>query len=930
MHDDPRDLGRPVPRQAADEGRSLVGRRQETAALTDALDDLATGRGRAVALTGEPGIGKSALIAAVVARARGRGIPVVSLADSPDSGGGGALPQGPVVVVADDLHRLPAERLRLVEQAVRGCAARPTLCLLAYRQRQLSAEMAQSVSLAVSGGLLDPWSLGPLSPAEAKELLLGGYGEAGTDADASQVEANAMHIDANAMHIDANALHVDTDALHADTAGNPLYLTALGPQGAARDRAVTAILGELAGLDTAALTLMRAAAVLEGPFEAELLAAVAGFDVPGTLCLLDELTRLDLVRPAEPAPYLTLRHRALAEVVYARTEPSLRHAMHRRAESALAGRAAAVTRRARHVARAADPERPDHVATLIAAARSELFGAPSVAVGHLETALTLLREDGPHWHEAHVLLARARMLSGNAREARALLDTLRSSIAGPGEAAALAESSRLERHRGQYTEAGAMARAGLAALTDATAAQDFALAAALHTELADHAYTVRDYDTSRHHAEKAAELARSHQDSVGEAHALAQAALASLFTGDQETARPCATRAAQLVDSAGDFALSTNLDALLQLGMTEGMLERLEDSERHLTRAAALSRRTGQAYIAPSILTVLANTQLRSGKLRRVLTTLDTLTITLDPDGAPTTAAIAAMVRAEALFWQDSASHGAAWRESAARAVELADGSQGAWAVSVRCFHAELAVRAGESPSARWLLLDAAGGEQLSSVASWRKPRWCEALARAAAGASDPDGATHWAELAESCANVLPSASRQGFAHRARMWARSATGDIDGALGSADEAVARFSASGERLETARTLLDAAGLALDAGRTEQVADRLERAGALAEQCGSAHLADESGRRREDLARRLAPPAATGARALLTEREREVAGLVSEGRTNHQVAQALFLSVRTVETHLGQIYRKLGVTNRAGLTRTLLAEGADGPA
>lgn len=309
-----------------------------------------------------------------------------------------------------------------------------------------------------------------------------------------------------------------------------------------------------------------------------------------------------------------------------------------------------------------------------------------------------------------------------------------------------------------------MARAGLAALTE----HDGAVAAALHVELADHAYTVRNYESSRRHAETAAALARDHRDQVGESHALAQAALASLFLGDQHEARRQATTAADLVDAAGDSLLSTNLDALLQLGMTEGILERLDDAERHLKRAAALCLRTGQVYVEPDVLTVLSNTQLRSGRLRAALATLDRADAVLAGGGAPVTEAIIAMVRAETLFWQGGTDGPHTWQASAARALEIVDGSQAAWAVSVSCFHAELALHAGTSDPAhaRWLLLDAAGGDELSRVAGWRKPRWCDALARAAAAASDPAGTAHWAELAESCAGQLPSAGRRAFAHR--------------------------------------------------------------------------------------------------------------------------------------------------------------------
>jgi len=52
-------------------------------------------------------------------------------------------------------------------------------------------------------------------------------------------------------------------------------------------------------------------------------------------------------------------------------------------------------------------------------------------------------------------------------------------------------------------------------------------------------------------------------------------------------------------------------------------------------------------------------------------------------------------------------------------------------------------------------------------------------------------------------------------------------------------------------------------------------------------------------------------------LLTPQELQVAGLVAGGRSNREVADLLFLSTRTVESHLGRIYRKLGINSRTKL-------------
>ena len=60
---------------------------------------------------------------------------------------------------------------------------------------------------------------------------------------------------------------------------------------------------------------------------------------------------------------------------------------------------------------------------------------------------------------------------------------------------------------------------------------------------------------------------------------------------------------------------------------------------------------------------------------------------------------------------------------------------------------------------------------------------------------------------------------------------------------------------------------------------------------------------------------------GSAGVLTPVERRIAGLVADGRTNREVAAGLFLSVRTVESHLGRIYRKLDVRSRTELALKL---------
>ncbi|MEQ3551701.1 LuxR C-terminal-related transcriptional regulator [Pseudonocardia nematodicida] len=120
--------------------------------------------------------------------------------------------------------------------------------------------------------------------------------------------------------------------------------------------------------------------------------------------------------------------------------------------------------------------------------------------------------------------------------------------------------------------------------------------------------------------------------------------------------------------------------------------------------------------------------------------------------------------------------------------------------------------------------------------------------------------------------------------------------------------------TGARLDRVSAELVTAGARLDA------ADVAAAAAAAHRRCGERRRSAASAARATELA------AACGARTpaldrlvrpRLTTREREVAALAAEGASNAEMARALVLSVRTVETHLGHVYAKLGIGSRAEL-------------
>ena len=130
------------------------------------------------------------------------------------------------------------------------------------------------------------------------------------------------------------------------------------------------------------------------------------------------------------------------------------------------------------------------------------------------------------------------------------------------------------------------------------------------------------------------------------------------------------------------------------------------------------------------------------------------------------------------------------------------------------------------------------------------------------------------------------------------------------------EAVSVLEATPARYELALALADHGACLRRAGQRTRAREPLRRALDLAERTGAAGLAGTV--RRELLAAGARPrrAALTGPDAL-TAGERRVAGLAAEGASNRQIAEHLFITQATVETHLRHAFGKLGITSRADL-------------
>jgi DNA-binding CsgD family transcriptional regulator len=134
------------------------------------------------------------------------------------------------------------------------------------------------------------------------------------------------------------------------------------------------------------------------------------------------------------------------------------------------------------------------------------------------------------------------------------------------------------------------------------------------------------------------------------------------------------------------------------------------------------------------------------------------------------------------------------------------------------------------------------------------------------------------------------------------------------------ESVESLAGSPSRLERARSIVALGGALRRAGSRAEARGILEEGLALATDCSATALIEEANAELETLGARPRSMMLTGVESL-TASERRVAGMAARGMTNPQIAQALFVTRATVESHLHRSYQKLDITSRTQLVEAL---------
>jgi DNA-binding CsgD family transcriptional regulator len=656
----------------------------------------------------------------------------------------------------------------------------------------------------------------------------------------------------------------------------------------------------LARLPATATRLARAAAVAGDDAPLALVAALASLDEHVAESAADELARAGVLDDGRP---LRFAHPIVAAAIRESLLSGERHALHARAAELLAEAGAPAEAISVHLLALEPAGDARTVATLVeAAGRALSGGAPESAARLLERALS---EPPPEKERAGILLALGE--AEHVLERATAAERLR-------EAHRLADDPR---HRGRAAllltwaiVSGTAERRDVTGMLEPSieelGAVDRDLALRLEAAWLGLAWDRGDLDAILGRGERHAQL-----EGTVPGECLVLAYLAHAWMDDGRPASEAAALAERAVrlDLVSELAQHSNW--LIHTGTVLRSAERLETELRVIGRVLEVAQRKGllRAYLLASMYrSAVLN---RAGDVRgaeadaRAALAAGAREVVFLP-------AVAQLV--EALVEQGRLDEAAALLARHGLADAVPDFRHGTVLLFSRAMlRTELGDHAGaladfDETRRR---LDRAG--RLNVVGLDGRVR--AALVRRALGRVED--AEREAETALEAARRWGTPGAIGLALRGLALVR---GDV----AMLREAVESLASSPVRLEHARALLDLGAMLRRAGARSDSREPLREALALADGLGATLVRE---RAREELAAsgvRVRREAVRGAEAL-TPSERRIVERAAAGASNPEIAQALFVTVKTVEMHLSNAYRKLDISGRRELAGALTRRG-----
>jgi DNA-binding CsgD family transcriptional regulator len=942
---------------------SLVGRERELQLLDDAVAAAGNGRGRVVLLEGEPGIGKTRLVTAACERAGSAGLAIyagdcddlvaprpfaallsafdiVSDAADPDRGAIASLvdahadsdgaavgrtanpglqyrvtealgalveklaTRGPLVIALDDVQWADASTLIALRSISRRVQTLPVALLVSGRSGHDNAELHKVTDDLLRAGA-SRMAIGPLDD-ESVTLLV-------TDMLADQPSARLLDRARGAS-------------------GNPLFVIEYvrsvqstegldNPSTTPLEFRLT-VLRRLSAFPEESQHALRLAAILGESFSPADLAVVTGRRVVELMAALHPAVTTSIIE--DRGERVAFRHALIRDAIYEHVPLALRRELHREAGRALAGASADARIVAHHLSLAAAGEDLEAVEWIRRAARDTAAKAPGIAVELLERAQQLLGPASQVRDEVHADLAVALAWSGRLAEAEAL----------SAEVLARRPDARL---------AGSL-RCGLVyaltwqgkareALRHTTPAADENLsemdAVLLRAEEAVASMWAFDLKTASKLAAETVEQARKIGHDLAHCHALTVRAHAATFAGRPHDAVALAREAVELADRSptGEAHLA---HPRFFPGMPLLFLDELDEAEATLRTGLQLAQSLGLAWSLPLYHAMLGAKGFIAGDWDSAIAECDAAMSVADDVGLHVGIIAAA----------------SAWLATIQLHRDDLEGAERTLATALARL-AETGPQFGMGPfnCARALVLEARNqnDEALALLqASWDL---------FSAGAPMTDGSPEarvttdpWSAMAmvrlcvatgdvPRAAALLPSIEHQSAATGTpfmRGQALRCRGLVEQDADTLVRAVALYRKCPRPNELAAACEDAARLLAAAGRLDEAVPHWDEAVELYERLGAdrdvalvrAELREHGIRR----GTRRPNVRATSGWESLTDAEHKVVALVAQGLSNPEVAERLFVSRYTVESHLKNTYRKLGLSSRVELAATAAGHGS----
>ncbi|MFK8844260.1 ATP-binding protein [Streptomyces sp. Ac-502] len=829
---------------------------------------------------------------------------------------------GGLAVLLDDVHWADEGSVELLSHLARHPPRGPLLLAVTYRTRQAGPRLTAALADAAPG-LRTRIEVAPLTLREAGEFLGPSVGARRRRALYEASGGNPLYLEALARSAPATAA----------PAGGGVENAAPDDDGLLPNAVREALAAELAALPDDVRLAAQAAATLGDEFEPGMVAVAAPTTEAEALAALDELAERDVVRCAPAPGRFRFRHPVVRHLAYASSGAGWRVAAHARVAAALDERDAPTVTRARHIARSARFGDLLSVGVLVEAARATAYQSPATAAQWLRTALDLLPEKpggtaaGPAPDRLSLLveLARLQGVGGRLVQGRdTALEVLR--LLPPDAWAQRAGAARfcaiLERLLNRQAEGRALLRSELGRVPPEHAVD----AVPLHLQLIGDSLIRADFTGAAEQLDRLTAVlsrpggAETAGDPPDDWMPLVTLRLGCAYgAGDLDAAHDLAARAERLTADATDAELAPWLESLAFLCWIDAMMGRLPQAARTVERSLAIANATGQSYLSPWILTAQAFTYGRTGRLAEAVDRAEDAVDAARLLGSDECVALALAVKSLMVRWTGDA---AAALALADEAIRHADGRREWWA--------RLGVVGRGLALVGLQEVDAGAAQVLAACDEFVTPLLerscllvcCEAMADAEAERGRPGAAAGWADRA---AAVPGGGTGSGHAVLARAHAEQ-EGDPAAAARGAVRAAELFEATGERLSAARAWLRAGTAHAGCGEKAAARTELARAAEVFGACGALGLHARTVREQRRLGVR-AGRAADRTDGRLSRREAEVAELVRQGFSNQRIAERLFLSPRTVETHVAHVFAKLGVSSRAAVAGKLA--GVRGP-